>query len=73
MNSIILIVFPLVKVPIDSDYSLLTEEIEASHKAINLKLVTESELLIKKCFSWTLHQNWSKEIFVIDSLLKTNP
>ena len=42
-------------------------------KLINLKLVIESELLSIKTLLVTVNtENWSREIFVIDSVLKTN-
>ena len=51
-----------------------------SIKLLNLKLVIESGLLIIRLFlakavflAKVVTKNWSKEIFVIDSMLKTNP
>ena len=41
-------------------------------EVLSLKLMIESELLsikIGKCYT----ENWSREIFIIDSVLKTNP
>ena len=54
------------KKPIDSDYSVLTEEMESSYKLLNLNLV------IVNIFSKGYTKNWSREIFVIEFLLKAN-
>ena len=59
---------------IDFDYSALTEEIETNPESPIFK-VSES-FRITKCkniFSKGYTVNWSKEIFVITSALKTNP
>ena len=44
---------------------------------LNLKLVIESELirifLTKNIFNEGYTESWSREIFLIDSVLKTNP
>ena len=55
------------KKPINVDYSALTEKVETSSKASNLKV----NLLTK--YKNILHvENWSGEIFVIDFVFKTN-
>ena len=54
------------KILINADYSSLNEKIETNTKAFKLKylkLMIESKLL----------ENWLREIFIIDSALKTNP
>ena len=61
------------KKPIHANYSVLTEEIESSHKAPIFKV--GDKVTITKCkniFSKGCTENWSKETFVIDSVLKTN-
>ena len=40
---------------------------------LSLKLMIESELLNITIFSVKVTYNWSREIFIIDSVLKTNP
>ena len=59
---------------IHADYSGVTEEIEPNHKAPEFKVsdrvpITKYINIFSKCYM----ENWSKEIFVIDSVLKTNP
>ena len=44
----------ITKIPINADYSVLTEKIEANPKVPKFK-------------------NWSREMFLMDSVLKTNP
>ena len=44
MNTIILIIALLAKNPIDSDYSVLTDEMEFSYKLLNLNLVIVSRI-----------------------------
>ena len=61
------------KEPIYTDYSALTEEIESSHKASQFKVGDRTrETKQKNIFSKGYTKNWSKETFVIDSVLKTN-
>ena len=62
------------KKPINADYFALTENIETNHKAPKFKI--NDRVRITKCknvFSKGYTENWSKEIFIIDSVLKTNP
>ena len=47
------------KKPVNADYSALTEKIKLSHKALKFKVVDKRYT-----------GNWSREIFVIDSVLK---
>ena len=44
MNTIILIIALLAKKTIDSDYSVLTDEMEFSYKLLNLNLVIVSRI-----------------------------
>ena len=54
----------------DANYSALTQKIESIHKASKSKLViTKYEITFSKAYT----KNWSKEIFRIESVLKTNP
>ena len=58
--------------PIDADYSDLTGEIELSYKAPkHVDGVTITKY--KNIFSKGYTKNWSREIFVIDSMVKINP
>ena len=62
------------KKPINGYYSVLTEEMEANLKSPKVKV--GNRFIITKCkntFSKDYIKNWSKEIFVINSMLKTNP
>ena len=52
----------------------LTEKIETNLEAPNFKVIdrvriTKSENIFSKAYT----ENWSREIFIIDSVLKTNP
>ena len=49
----------------DADYPDLIEELESRYKAPKFKY--------KNIFSKGFTKNWSREIFLIDSVLKTNP
>ena len=66
--------------PINADYSALTEKIETNapkflkFKASKFKVndrVRTAEY--KNIFSKGYTENWSREIFIIDSVVKTNP
>ena len=62
------------KKPINADYSALTEKIETNLKAPKFKVkdrvrITNYENIFSKVYT----ENWSREIFIIDSVLKTNP
>ena len=62
------------KKPIDADYSALSEKIEPSHNVPQFKVgdkvwYTKYENIFSKSYI----ENWSREIFVIDSVMKTNP
>ena len=61
------------KKPINADYSALTEKIETNPKAPKFKdrvrITKYKNIFSSKGYS----QNWSREMFIIDSVLKTNP
>ena len=62
------------KKPINPDYSDLTEKIKTNHKASMFKVndrgrITKYKNIVNKSYT----KNWSREIFIIDSVLKTNP
>ena len=62
------------KNPVDADYSALTDETESSHKSPKFKVVDWARITrYKNVFSNNSTKNQSKEKFVIDSVLKTNP
>ena len=74
INTIILIIVLFVKIPIDADCSALKKETELSHKAPQSKVgggvrITKYENIFSKDYT----KNWSRGMFVIDSVLKTNP
>ena len=52
---------------------LWMEKLRQILKFLSLKLMTESGLPRKNIFSKRYTKNWSREIFNIDSVLKTNP
>ena len=62
------------KKPINADYSALTEPNETNSKAPKFK-VNDGVRIVKyeNIFIKGYVENWSREIFVIDSVLKTNP
>ena len=61
------------KKPIDADYSDLTEEIESIYKAPKFRVGDRGRISIyKNNFSKGYTKNWSREMFAIDSVLKTN-
>ena len=62
------------KKPIDADYSALTEETESSHNAPEFEVGDRVGIAkYKIIFSKSYTNNWSREIFVIDSVVKANP
>ena len=62
------------KKPIKADYSALTEKIETNSKAPKFKVNNRVRITkYKNIFSKGYNRNWSREIFIIDSVLKTNP
>ena len=62
------------KKPINADYSVLTENIESNPKAPKFKVKDRVRITkYKNIFSKGYTENWSREIFIIYSVLKTNP
>ena len=62
------------KKPINVDYSASTENIEINPKASKFKVNDRVRITkYKNIFSKGYTENWSREIFIIDSVLKTNP
>ena len=62
------------KKPVNVDYSALTEKIETNSKAPRFKVNDRDRITkYKNNFSKGYTKNWSREIFIIDSVLKTNP
>ena len=62
------------KRPFDSDHFVLTEKTESSHKAPTFKVNGRFKISkYKNVFSKGYTKNWSREVFVIDSVLKINP
>ena len=59
---------------VDANYFALTQEINWNLKAFKLKVGYRVRITIyNNVFSIGFTKNWLKEIFVIDSVLKTNP
>ena len=59
---------------VDADYSSLTEKIETNPKALKFKTGDRVRITkYKNTFGKRYTENWSREIFAIDSMLKTNP
>ena len=61
------------KKPITADYSALADKIEVSSKAPKFEIndrvrITSYTNIVSKGYT----KNWPREIFIIDSLLKTN-
>ena len=62
------------KKPIHVNYSVLTKEIESSHKAPKFKFDDWERITKYKNFcSKGYTKNWSRENVLINSVLKTNP
>ena len=62
------------KKSINADYSALTEKIETNPKTPKFKASDRVRITkYKNIFSKGYTENWSREIFIIDSVLKTNP
>ena len=62
------------KKPINIDYSALTEKIETNLKALEFKVNDRVRITKEKnIFRKSCTENWSRETFTIDSVLKTNP
>ena len=59
--------------PINAYYSALTEKIETNSKAPKFKVNDRVRITkYKNIFSKGYTKNWSREIFIIDYVLKTN-
>ena len=64
----------MVKKPINAGYSALSEEIKTNLKAPKFKVGDEVRITkYENVFSKIYAKKWWREIFVIDSVLKTNP
>ena len=62
------------KKPINADYSALTEPNETNSKVPKFKVNDEVRIAkYKNIFIKGYTENWSREIFIIDPVLKTNP
>ena len=62
------------KKPTNVDYSALTEKIETNYKTSKFKGNNTVRITkYKNIFSKDYTENWSREIFIIDSVLKNNP
>ena len=62
------------KKPINVDYSALTEKIETNPKAHKFKVNKRVRTTkYNNTFSKGYPKNWSREIFIIDFALETNP
>ena len=62
------------KKPINADYSVFIEKIQTNHEAPQFKVndrvrITKYDNIFSKSYT----ENWSIQIFIIDSVLKTNP
>ena len=62
------------KKSINADYSASTENTESNPKAPKFKVNDRVRIIkYKNIFSKGYTENWSREIFIIESVLKTNP
>ena len=62
------------KKPIIDDYFVLTEKIDTNSKPTKFKVIDRvGNTNYKNIFSKGYTENWSREIFIINSVLKTNP
>ena len=62
------------KKPITADYFAFTENTESNPKAPKFELNDRVRITkYKNIFSKGYTKNWSREIFIINSVLKTNP
>ena len=62
------------KKAINIDYSALTEKIETNSKTPKFKVYDRVTITkYNNIFSKGYIENWSREIFIDDSVLKTNP
>ena len=64
----------ITKKSINADCSVLTEKIETNAEAPKFKVDDGVRIAkYKNIFSKGYTKNWSRKIFIIDSVLKTNP
>ena len=62
------------KKPINADYFALTKDIESIHKAPKFKSGDRASITnYKNIFNKGYTENWSGEIFAINSILETSP
>ena len=62
------------KKPMDTGYSVLTEKIKTNFKARKFKINDRVKITkYNNTFSKGYIKHWSREIFITDSVLKTNP
>ena len=62
------------KKPVNVDYSAFIGQIGTNHKAPKFKVNERVRITrYKNIFSKGYTENWPREVFVIDSVLKTNP
>ena len=62
------------KKPINADYSALTEKIETNSKSLKFKVSDRVRITkYKNIFSKGYTRNCLREVFIINSVLKTNP
>ena len=74
MNTIVLIIIILIKKPINFDYSVLTKKIEMNPEALKFKVNDRARIIkYKNSFSKGYTKYWPRVIFIINSVLKTNP
>ena len=60
------------KKPINADYSVLIKKMETNSKTPKLKVKDRVRITkYKNIFSRGYTENWSREVFIIDSVLKT--
>ena len=62
------------KITINTDFSDVTQKNEMNSKVTKFKVNGKVRITkYKNIFSKVYTQNWSREIFIIDSVLKINP
>ena len=62
------------KKPINADYSVLTEKIKMNSKTYKFKVNDRVRITkYKNIFNKGCTENWSREIFIIDFVLTTDP
>ena len=61
------------KKPIIADYSALSKKVETNSKAPKFKVNDRVRITkYKNIFTKGCTENWSREVFIVDSVLKTN-